>query len=85
MSKPSRGEHFEDAFLAMSAATLSARLDISETTLMALVEEGSIPKPFPIPGHPRLLRWDPEDVKTIVREWKELANPGTGKGFGDVR
>lgn len=85
MSKPSRADHFADPVFALNADAVARALMISTTTLDTLVEKGTIPKPFPIPGHPRLLRWDAEDVKNLVREWKELANPGSNGDFGEVR
>jgi predicted DNA-binding transcriptional regulator AlpA len=85
MTKPRHQDQFEGAHFAMSADTVADALDISVTTLNQLVEKGLIPKPFPIPGHPRLIRWDPEDVRKAVRDWKEQANPGTDKGWDDVR
>jgi predicted DNA-binding transcriptional regulator AlpA len=85
MTKPRHADHFEDAYFAMSAETVARRLDISVTTLNELVAEGLIPKSFPIPGHPRLQRWDPEDVKAIIKDWKERANPSEKEKFGDVR
>lgn len=84
MTKPRHADQFEGAMFAMSADTVAAAFDISVTTLNELVAEGLIPKSFPIPGHPRLQRWDPEDLRHAVRDWKERANLGTAKGFGDV-
>lgn len=69
----------------MSADSVARALEISVTTLHDLIEEGSIPKGFSIPGHPRLIRWDPLDVRNIVRDWKERANLGSDKGWDDVR
>lgn len=85
MTKPRRQDQFEGAYFAMSADTVAASLDISVTTLLALVEEGIIPKPFPIPGHARLVRWDPKDLEAAVKEWKEKANVTNEKSYGDVR
>lgn len=68
----------------MSAETAARTLDISVTTLNDLVQEGIIPKSFPIPGHPRLQRWDAEDIWRLVKDWKERANPSE-KDWGDVR
>lgn len=78
-------DQFDHGVDAMSAETVARRLDISETTLDQLVKEGLIPKPFPVPGHPRLLRWDPQDVRNAVKGWKERANLGSDGGWDDVR
>jgi len=85
MSKLSRADQFSDPVFALNAPAVARALMISETMLDQLVAEGRIPKPFAVPGHPRLLRWDAEDVRNLVREWKETANPGSDKGWDDVR
>ena len=85
MTKAGRQDQFDGAYFALNAAAVARALMISETMLDQLVAEGRIPKPFAVPGHPRLLRWDAEDVRNLVREWKETANPGSDKGWDDVR
>jgi hypothetical protein len=85
VTKAGRQDQFEGAHFAMSADSVAAALDVSLTTLNGLVDKGLIPKPFPIPGHPRLKRWDPKDVQKAVSDWKEMANPETDKGWDDVR
>lgn len=84
MTKPRRADQFEGAHFAMSAETVADALDISVTTLHLLVGEGTIPKSFPIPGHPKLQRWDAEDIWRTVKDWKTAANPGSDEEWGNV-
>jgi hypothetical protein len=85
MTKPRTNSDYIGPHFAMSADHVAASLDIGETALDLLVDEGQIPKPFRIPGHPKLVRWDAEDIYRTVKLWKGAAKDVSDDSFGEIR
>lgn len=61
--------------LAVRAQTAADALDISLGSFLALVREGLMPKPVPIPGHAGLGLYDFEAVRNA---WEALKESGGG-------
>jgi hypothetical protein len=55
--------------LALKGANCAAALDVSLSTFNALVDEGKMPKPIPIPGHPGLVLYD---WKAVIDAWAAI-------------
>ncbi len=62
--------------LALKAPTAAATLDISLGSFLTLVEEGKMPKPVRVPGHPGLVLYDFEAVRNA---WQALLEAGDGE------
>jgi hypothetical protein len=59
--------------LALKGANCAAALDISLSTFNALVDEGKMPRPIPIPGHVGLVLYD---WKAISDAWAAIVEAG---------
>lgn len=67
--------------LALKAGSCASALDISLNSFLALVEEGQMPKPIPIPDHTGLVLYDWESVRNAWQAIVEAAGGGKGNPF----
>lgn len=62
--------------LALRAKSAADALDISLGSFLALVREGKMPAPVPVPGHTGLVLYDFEAVRNA---WQALLEAGSGE------